>query len=391
MAADSYSVVSEQSWSSRLGQSIKSVLIGLLLFVAAFPVLFWNEGRALRAQKSLHEGLAVVVDAPSDAVRPQNEGKLIHISGDAATNDILADPEFGISAPAIKLVRQVVMLQWKEETSSHTQDKLGGGKETVTTYTYSKDWSPRLIDSSLFHNPEGHNNPSVMPVTSETWQASKVTVGGFELSSELASKMNRLQPFAIDQTSFNKLPSALKARAHFGGDFYFLGNDPASPAVGDARVSFQVVRPAIVSIVARQQGDTLSAYQAKAGNTILLLNYGTVDAPQMFRSAEAKNRELTWIFRGLGFVMLALGIFLILRPLSVLGAVIPILGEIVGFGLAIVALLIASCLWLLTIAISWFAVRPFVSSCLLLAAGCIAWLAIRRKSRQQPAQIPRTA
>lgn len=390
MVENSYSEVSEQSWVSRLGQSFKSVLIGLLLFVAAFPVLVWNEGRALRQLRAFHEGAALVIDVPSDAVRPENEGKLIHLSGDANINETLTDPEFGISIAAIKLMRQVEMFQWKEETSSQTHNKLGGGKETATTYTYVKDWSPRLIDSSRFHRPEGHSNPSVMPVSSESWQARQITLGRFDLSSALVSKMNRLERLAIDQTSVDKLPSSMKERARFGGDFYYLGNDPASPAIGDARVSFQAVKPALVSVVARQEGNTLTGYEAKAGNAILLLDYGVVDAQEMFHSAETKNRELTWIFRGLGFVMLALGLFLILRPLAVLGTVIPILGELVGIGVGMIAVVSAASLWLVTIAISWFAVRPILSICLLLGAGCIVWLIVRRKTRHQPTQMPRT-
>src|SRR4051812_752026 len=47
---------SSQSWGSRLLESIKSVLIGLVLFVVAFPLLFWNEGRAVHTAKCLAEG-----------------------------------------------------------------------------------------------------------------------------------------------------------------------------------------------------------------------------------------------------------------------------------------------------------------------------------------------
>ena len=43
--ADSFTVTSSESWFGRIIGSIKSVLVGLVLFVAAFPLLFWNEGR----------------------------------------------------------------------------------------------------------------------------------------------------------------------------------------------------------------------------------------------------------------------------------------------------------------------------------------------------------
>ena len=44
-----------------------------------------------------------------------------------------------------------------------------------------------------------------------------------------------------------------------------------------------------VSIVARQLGNSFEPYQAKAGDSILLLSYGTVTADAMFKAAEKAN------------------------------------------------------------------------------------------------------
>lgn len=66
---------------------------------------------------------------------------------------------------------------------------------------------------------------------------------------------------------------------------------------------------------------------------------------------------------------------------NVMGVVIPMLGDLVGFGIGIVAVVIAACFWLVTIAISWFAVRPLISLCEVVAAGFIIWLIVRLKSR----------
>ena len=41
-----------ESWGSRLGNSIKGVIVGLGLFVLGFPVLFWNEGNSVKTAKS---------------------------------------------------------------------------------------------------------------------------------------------------------------------------------------------------------------------------------------------------------------------------------------------------------------------------------------------------
>ncbi len=57
MDNDSFTEVSSQGWFSRIGDSIKGILFGIFLFIAAFPLLWWNEGRSVERYNSLKEGL----------------------------------------------------------------------------------------------------------------------------------------------------------------------------------------------------------------------------------------------------------------------------------------------------------------------------------------------
>ena len=50
------------SWRERMKDSFVTVLFGLLLFFGSFPFLFWNEGRAVRRQRDLDEGVSKVLD-----------------------------------------------------------------------------------------------------------------------------------------------------------------------------------------------------------------------------------------------------------------------------------------------------------------------------------------
>ena len=61
MSNDSFSEFSSQSWLSRLGGAIKGVLIGIVLFLISFPLLWWNEGRAVKTAKGLQEAGGSVV------------------------------------------------------------------------------------------------------------------------------------------------------------------------------------------------------------------------------------------------------------------------------------------------------------------------------------------
>jgi hypothetical protein len=305
---DSVTEVSSQSWFSRIVDSIKSVLVGGALFAISFPILFWNEGRAARSAKSLEEGAGAVVSVSSAQLDPANEGKLVYMNGDAKTADTLADPDFGVSASVIKLERNAEMYQWKEEQKTETRKKLGGGTESVTTYSYEKTWAPAHISSSDFKEPGGHTNPETMPVSSRRFVARLVTVGAFTLSEAQVAMIGNTQDLRLEAGALSSLQGAMAGKAKINDGKFYLGADPAGPTIGDIRVSFKVAKPGPVSLVARQAGKTFEPYHAKAGDNILLLEVGTRPADSMFKAAQAANATLTWILRGVGFFLMFLGL-----------------------------------------------------------------------------------
>jgi hypothetical protein len=373
--ADSFTETTSQGWLSRLMSSIKSVLVGLVLFVLSFPLLFWNEGRAVRTARSLEEGAGVVVSVASTSVDPAQEGKLVHLTGQATTDETLTDPDFGVSAAALKLMRNVEMYQWKEEKKSEERKKLGGGTETTTTYSYKKEWASGLIDSSDFKEPTGHQNPQSLPVEDKTLTASKVTLGAFTLSDPVVQRLDQSVDVRIDDKMAAQLPSDLQGRVTASGAGYYMGQNPSAPAVGDVRISFKSVPPAAISLVARQVRDTFEAYPAQAGDAILLVKYGTLSADAMFKAAQAENATLTWILRFVGFLIMFFGLMMVFRPIAVFADVIPLFGTLLGAGIGVFAGLGAAVLSLMTIAVAWIFYRPLLGIALLiLAAGGIAAL-----------------
>jgi hypothetical protein len=379
--ADTFTETTSQGWLSRLMGSIKSVLVGLVLFVVSFPILFFNEGTAVRTAKSLDEGAGVVVTVSADAVAPANDGKLVHLNGEATTTETLSDPDFGVSANAIKLIRDVEMYQWEEEKKSETKKKLGGGEETVTTYTYKKTWSDSPIDSSDFKEPTGHGNPGEFPVKASEQSAAKVTLGGFTLSGALVDKMNESVPVAADAST---LPGPMRGKAQASGGGYYIGGNPSAPQVGDVRVTFKAVKPAVVSVVGRQVRDTFESYQTQAGDALLMLRYGTLSAAGMFEAAHRDNTIRTWIMRFLGFLCMFFGLTMIFRPIAVFADVIPLFGTLLGAGIGIFAGLTSAVLSLLVIAFAWIFFRPLLGITLLvLAIGALVLLvmvAMKRKA-----------
>jgi hypothetical protein len=198
---DSMQVTSSSSWFSRLGKAFTGIVVGIILIIIGIALLFWNEGRAVKTYKTLKEGQGLVVNVAPDAVDEANNGKLVHLSADAVTDETLVDQDFGVSANAIRLRREVEMYQWKETEKSETRKKLGGGEETVTTYTYTKEWSGMLNDTANFHEPAGHENPSEFPYDSMTLDAEQVAVGAFYLSPDLIAQLSDFKDLSMRDVS----------------------------------------------------------------------------------------------------------------------------------------------------------------------------------------------
>jgi hypothetical protein len=386
MDADSYTDYGGRSWGSRLIESIKGILIGFVMFIVAFPVLFWNEGRAVQTAKSLGEGASEVVSVASDNVETTNEGKLVYVTGDATTTDSVSDPKFGVTVSALRLERVAEMYEWKESKTSNSQKHLGGGDTTVTNYKYEKVWSPKLINSGGFKQASGHENPQTIPVTNQTWTAKSVTLGGFTLPDVLIDKMDKTERYAADEQAVSNAAPDVQNRFKLRQGGYYLGENPGSPAIGDTRIAFKVVRPATVSIVARQIQNTFEAYQAKAGGSVLLLTYGTVGPDAMFKTAEKANKTLTWIFRAAGFLLMSIGLFLIFNPLAVVADVVPIFGSLLRAGVAGFVGLVASALSLVTISVAWLTYRPLLGIALLVLAAASMWGLVRLSMQKQQLQ-----
>ena len=382
------------SWGSRLGTSIKGILAGLALFVVGFPVLFWNEGNSVKTAKALDEGEGACIPVESiEKIDPEMEGQLVHMTGKAMTSDVLSDDQFGVSATAIALARKTEMYQWVEHSKTEEKKNLGGSVTKTTTYTYSQEWVDSAIDSSGFKE-QGHDNPGMIEFPSEETRAANVSFGAFRLSESQIGRIGSEQAYAFPTDFVCKVE-----RVQIQGRTIYVPNkttrdneknnrDVASqPRVGDMRVNFSVVYPHDISIVAKQKGDTFVGYLAKTKKKIDMLSDGVKDAAEMFEAARSANTMMTWIVRLVGFLLMFFGLSMVLKPLSVLADVLPILGNIVEIGTGLVAGVIAFVCALVTIAIAWIFYRPVLGILLLAAAGAEIFFLWKKKQEKKSAVV----
>ncbi len=386
--SDKYTVTTRQSWGSRLGNSIKGIGIGLLLFIVGCPVLWWNEGRAVTTAKALKEGASAVVSVPSDSVNPANDGDLVHTTGMALTDETLSDPDFPqVQAKALGLKRDVEIFQWQQETQTKEKKNVGGSTEKETTYSYKKVWASSLIDSSGFHQPAGHENPSVVLYASFAMNASDATLGAFSLPQNLIEQVPVSEPLPVPAPpaeTGTEEAAASDAPRVTGGQFY-LGDDPNNPAIGDVRIKYFHAPEQEVSVIARQQGNTFAGYQTSGGKrTLLMLKTGSHSADEMFAAAQSANRTLTWVLRVVGYLMMLVGLRLVLGPVGVLGDVVPFFGNILRMGTGLISLAVSGVCAFIVVGMAWIYYRPLLGVVFLLLAAVIVvavFMAARKRAK----------
>ena len=390
LGSDSFTETTTTSWFSRLGQSIKGVLFGIVLIAGSTFLLFWNEGRAVQTARSLDEGAGLVITVEPVKIEPGNEGKLIHVSGDIKAGAALRDAEFGVTAEGLRLVRTVEMYQWKEETRTETRKNLGGSEETITTYTYQRVWSDTRQDSSRFRRPEGHNNPE-MRYHRAAVVARDATLGAFRPGERVLQQLPADREVRVTPAVADGLRGRVGGPAQAIDGKLYLGANPNEPRVGDLRVSFMIAPVGPASVIGRQTGTDFTEYQTKAGDRLLMARPGTRSAAEMFKAAQDENRVLTWALRAVGALAMFIGFLLILNPLVVVADFVPLIGSILGAGAALVALVLTAALAPLIVAVAWLWYRPIVSLIAIAAGIAVAYgfktLASRRAAarRQVPA------
>ena len=123
----------KEGYFDRLKKAIGGVVIGLVLFLASFWLLWWYEGNSLNTIASIDEFKDTYVAIPTDKVDPQNEKKPIYTAGKAVTYDILQDSIFPISMNAMQFSRKVEMCNGKN-MSIKKKRTVSGKKQHINTY-----------------------------------------------------------------------------------------------------------------------------------------------------------------------------------------------------------------------------------------------------------------
>ena len=355
----------------RIGNSFKGILGGFIFILVGIGLLWWNEGNNVRNLKTTAEMDKIVVDVKSDKVDSKNEGKLIATNGKVINETVLEDTTFNVHVKTPKLKRTVEVYQWDESSST---DEDGN-----TTYSYSKEWSSRIIDSGNFHD-KNKKNPTSKLYEDQTYTSDDVKVGAFSLSSNQISGLSTQATYTeYDQETIANLNLTLS------GKYLTNSKDLDNPQIGDTRIIFEYNDSTELSVLAVQQGSTFVDFVSKAGKSVNRVMDGTHSGTEMINIIKKENNFLKWILRIIGVLLLACGFGAILKPISAITSYIPILGSVVGAAVGLVSFILGLALGLIIIAVAWIRFRPLLGiSLLILVALLIAFLIIRGKKSKKP-------
>jgi len=368
--ADHYKVVSQAPGvGGNIGDSFKGILVGIVIFIAAFPLLWWGEGRQNMAELVEKAELVGSDTAPSVA----NES-LIKTTGKISTLQLLTDPSFLSSLgshKALVLNRRVEMYAWQEKKRTKKQ-----GDKKVTTYDYVKAWTSRRPDSTKFYDTKNHRNPQ-MAFKGEKFQVSQGKIGTLSFDAS-KTEFSELKFLAIDQNQLNlSVPKPLVAS---GGIVYVpidtntKRNVASSPKIGDLKVSYYIFPSDVEgSVVGAWGSGSIVPYFYDDTGSFLGAYAGSLRAFKAY--LQTRHTMFSWIIRVASFLMMWVGLNLILGPLFAVMNFIPIVG---GAGRALISIVtgvIAFCLWFLTYVLA----NLWLVLLIMLAAGIGLMIFIKKK------------
>lgn len=320
--------------------ALSGLLFGIILFLASFGVLYWNEGRVDFSDIAKK---ATIINAEAPADNGAAQGLLVSASGTVTAEPAVGDDLYLQPGPYLQVDREVEMYAWVEDSEETTTTKSDGSQTTETTYSYSQEWVNSPADSSNFNVPEGHANPA-KSLNNLVTSAASATVEQYAFTpSKVTAPEGKPVVLTADKV-------ALTANATLANDTYiFVRNGTAgtyaTPEVGDVRVSYTaVVVPFEGTVFGQLQGEELVPYVTKKYDMLYRVFIGTHD--QALVQMHSEYTTALWIFRLVGFLMMWFGLAGLFGPIQGVLDFIPVLGKIgkafIGFVTFVTALVLSS-------------------------------------------------
>jgi hypothetical protein len=352
--------------------SIKGVFIGVILFIAALVVIFWNEGRLDYSELA---STATEINADTVSQDQTLQDKLVSATGKLTTTGTISDDLFLNAQDYIALERTVEAYAWVEQEEEQ-------GNTNIKVYSYKQEWVEEVPNSKKFDEPIGHENKE-KTIANASAKNTATFLGAYSLNIENVTLPN------LTPLSLNEEKVTLKDDAILASDKYiYLGQGNINnPQIGDMRISYSVLENnQTATIFGKLKGQQITSYTDKKNHLLYRLFIG--DRESAIATMHTEYVVSLWGLRALGFILMWIGIGLILGPFSAVLRFIPLIGgRLQGVGQALisfvtffVALIISAAFILLSIILHSVVAMAIVSA--VIVVGIVIAIILSRKKKQ---------
>ena len=355
---------------------LAGILGGALLFLCAFPVLYFNEAQE-NLSKVAEQAIAYSIDETSSYL-----GYTVGtFEATNKANDPLLTREF------VAISRTVEMYGYIE-TQSTTTTNSGNTQSTLNSeirYTYSKAWLTNPAQTTTWRGRTS-DFPRDLPINYNTWvvnlpqprtststglSINNIPVDGTNLDLSASNDLSVTQDMIVDNVYSVLL-----------GDLYtsIQGSfDLTKPVIGDVRISFTVIEFDDQGLLLGNiDNNQFSAFTTDGGNIMYRFFNGESTIENVVSQLQTEYQLTIWIFRVVGFLMLFVGLLLSFKPISTLFNFIPIFGSVGSSLFTVVIFVVSLVLAVTTIVISLIVQNIFVVSLITLGIFGLFFVLVRR-------------
>lgn len=258
------------------------VIVAIVALALATKALKQNDG----IKPEILDKVVILNEAK---VSPENDGKLVLISGKLETDYTLTDEDLGLQIDSCKAERKVEMYQYaiKNDTLDYKWD------DDVKEYV--------VIDSKRYYNP----NKSMDDL--ETCDIAQL--GEFTVPEGLTKKLSY-------NSNVKDLPEVKRYRIKND----YLTNTSGIDKIGDIRIKYNYVdldKTGEVSILAKQVGDSFEEYKLDTGYNVFNLYQNKITNKEEL--AKELDKDMNTMYGGIIIVIiiiLIVGVFIFKEDLK---------------------------------------------------------------------------
>ncbi|QGJ70254.1 Hypothetical protein PBC10988_19490 [Planctomycetales bacterium 10988] len=298
------------------GKSLLPVSLASVLLVFCIAVACFHEDRSIADSWGGEEPAHMIVTAPSEGITSLRNGRAVHVTGDLSVKSNLQDETFGLSVPAVKMRRRVVLYQWEETVANEARSQLGGTIQNVQDARYRKVWHRNIIPSQGFLVKRSPENPKAKTIEDQEYLAKEVQLGDYTLAISMLDNLQQYKPLPRKYLQKEKVPAAMQASVHPIEGGWYIGNNPHVPQIGDMKVMYDVILPGPVTALGQQRSTQLGPWITRFNQRIEFLQQGSYSKAQVVAALPHEDLVQSWSIRVGVWLLMSLTIFLLMKPLA---------------------------------------------------------------------------